>query len=264
MPNRTLDLLDNKLASGEARLTTRDVQEELGLSPQAASNLLARWRNAGLVDRVANGHYAIRQLGLLGTRAASEDISLAVGAFFGDEPHRIAYRSALDHHGLLTHPARTIQVACPREVTVRQLSGRPLRTVMEPRETISIGSEDSGHHARVSDVERALLDAASRLDLIGGAGILAEALAAADADPAVMQSLAGELRAAAGLRRIGSLADHLPVPRLAGHLEPLMPPASDISLNPRLEENRERSFRDGRWRVRWPEQPSRLAEQLRQ
>ncbi len=264
MPNRTLDLLDNRLAAGNSRLTTRDVQEEFGLSSQAASNLLARWRTAGLVDRVANGHYAIRQLGLLGTRAASEDVSLAVGAYFGDEPHRIAYRSALDHHGLLTHPARTIQAACPREVTVKQLSGRPLRTVMEPPETISIGSEDAGHHARVSGVERGLLDAASRLDLIGGVDVLAEALAAADADSTVLHSLAGELGAAAGLRRIGSLADHLPLPRLAGRLEPLVPPTSDISLDPSLARSRERSFRDGRWRVRWREEPSRLAEQLRQ
>lgn len=113
-------------------------------------------------------------------------------------------------------------------------------------------------------MERALLDAASRLDLIGGADILAEAHAAADAHPAVLQSLAGELGAAAGLRRIGSLAEQLPLPRFAGHLEPLTPPASDIPLDPSLARNRERSFRDGRWRVRWPEEPSRLAEQLRQ
>jgi hypothetical protein len=44
------------------------------------------------------------------TRPASQDIALAVAAVFGSEPHRIAYRSALDHHGLRSHPARTIQV----------------------------------------------------------------------------------------------------------------------------------------------------------
>jgi predicted transcriptional regulator of viral defense system len=263
MLSRTLDLLDDRLAVGQARLTTRDVQEELGLSAQAASNLLARWRNAGLVDRVANGHYAIRQLGLLGTRAASEDVSLAVGAFFGAERHRIAYRSALDHHGLLTHPARTIQVVSPREITVKQLSGRPLRTVLEPRETILVGSEATGH-ARVSGTERALLDGASRLDLIGGVNALAEALAAAHVDPAVLQRLAGELGAGPALRRIGSLAERLPLPGLAGQLEPLAPPASDIPLDPRLETTGERSFRDRRWRVRWQEHPSRLAENLRQ
>jgi hypothetical protein len=79
------------------------------------SNLLTRWREAGLVDRVAPGHYAIRQIGLL--------------------------------------------------------------------------------------------DGAARMDLIGGANVLAEALSAAQPDPAVLERLAQEIGAAAALRRIGSLAD---------------------------------------------------------
>jgi predicted transcriptional regulator of viral defense system len=264
MPNRTLQLLDDKLATGDARLTAREVRERLSLSAQATSNLLARWREAGLVDRVARGHYAIRQLGLLGTRAASEDIALAVGSFFAGEPHRIAYRSALDHHGLLTHPSRTIQVACPREVTVKELSGRPLRTVLEPQNTIAIGSEAAGHETHASSVERSLLDGAARLDLIGGSHVLAEALTAAQADPIVLQRLATDLRAAPALRRIGSLADQLHLPNLAGLLEPITAPTSYIQLDPRLPAGKERPFRDRRWRVVWAEQPSRIAEDLRQ
>jgi predicted transcriptional regulator of viral defense system len=263
MANRTLDLLDDKLAAGKARLTTREVQEQLGLSAQAASNVLARWREAGLVDRVARGHYAIRQLGLLGTRAASEDVALAVGALFASEPHHIAYRSALDHHGLLTHPARTIQVACPRQITVKQLSGRPLRAILEREDTILVGSESAGHDACVSGVERSLLEGAARLDLIGGASVLAEALAGAQADPILLQRLANELSAAPALRRIGSLADQLQLPGLAEQLEPLTAPTSDIQLDPRLDTGDEPPFRDRRWRVVWAEQPSRIADGLR-
>jgi len=258
-----LQLLDDKLAAGHTRLTMREVRERLGLSPQAASNLLTRWRDAGLVDRVAPGHYAIRQLGLLGTRAASEDVALAVGAFFAGEPHRIAYRSALDRHGLLTHPARTIQVACQREVTVKQLSGRPLRTIVEPGATILVGAEEAGHGAQVSGVERSLLDGAARMDLIGGANLLAEALSAAQPDPAVLQRLAQEIRAAAALRRIGSMADQLPVPSLANQLHSLTPPTGDIPLEPRAPAGGER-FRDRRWRVVWAQAPSVIAEDLEQ
>jgi predicted transcriptional regulator of viral defense system len=264
MPNRTLQLLDDRLTAGQARLTSRDVREQLGLSPQATSNLLTRWREAGLVDRVAPGHYAIRQLGLLGTRAASEDVALAVGAFFAEEPHRIAYRSALDHHGLLTHPARTIQVASPREVTVKQLSGRPLRTIIEMQATILSGSEAAGHGARVSSVERSLLDGAGRMDLIGGVDVLAETLSAARPDPAVLQGLAQEIGAAAALRRIGSLADRLPVPSLANRLQPLAPPTSDIQLEPRDPAAGKRSFRDRKWRVVWAQAPSAIADGLEQ
>jgi len=264
MPNRTLQLLDDKLTAGQARLTTREVRERLGLSPQAASNLLSRWRDAGLVDRVAPGHYAIRQLGLLGTRAASEDVALAVGALFAGEPHRIAYRSALDYHGLLTHPARTIQVASPREVTVKQLSGRPLRTITERRETVLVGAVQAGHGAHVSGLERSLLDGAARMDLIGGADVLAEALSAAQPDPAVLQRLAQEIGAATALRRIGSLADQLPVPALANQLQPLAPPTSDIQLEPRHPATGKRPFRDRKWRVVWAQPPATIADGLEQ
>jgi len=264
MPNRTLQLLDDKLTIGQAGLTSREVRERLGLSPQAASNLLTRWRDAGLVDRVAPGHYAIRQLGLLGTRAASEDVALAVGAFFAGEPHRIAYRSALDYHGLLTHPARTIQVACPREVTVKQLSGRPLRTIIEPRETVLVGAVQAGHGARVSGLERSLLDGAARMDLIGGASVLAEALSAAQPDSAVLQRLSQEIGSAAALRRIGSLADPLSISALAGQLHPLAPLKSDVALEPRNPAAGDRPFRDRKWRVVWAEPPATIAEGLEQ
>ena len=259
-----LQFLDDKLSTGQARLTTREVRDCLGLSPQAASNLLTRWRDAGLIDRVAPGHYAIRQLGLLGTRAASEDIALAVGAFFAGEPHRIAYRSALDHHGLLTHPARTIQVACPREVTVKQLSGRPLQTIIEPAASVLVGAEDAGHGAKLSSVERSLLDGAARMDLVGGATVLAEALGAAQLDPATLQRIGQQIGGAAALRRIGSLADQLPIPSLANQLRPLAPPTSDIPLEPRNPPGRERSFRDRHWRVVWAEPPATIAEGLEQ
>jgi predicted transcriptional regulator of viral defense system len=264
MSIRTLQFLDNKLTAGEAGLTSREVRERLGLSPQAASNLLTRWREAGLVDRVAPGHYAIRQIGLLGTRAASEDVALAVGVFFAGEPHRIAYRSALDHHGLLTHPARTIQVACQREVTVKQLSGRPLQTIIEPEATVLIGAEEAGHGAQVSGAERSLLDGAARMDLIGGARALAEALSAAQLDPDVLQHLAQDIGAAAALRRIGSLADQLPVSSLANRLHPLASPTSDIPLEPRNPAGGERPFRDRGWRVVWAQAPSAIADGLEQ
>jgi predicted transcriptional regulator of viral defense system len=264
MPNRTLQLLDDKLMAGQAGLTSREVRERLGLSPQAASNLLTRWREAGLLDRVAPGHYAIRQLGLLGTRAASEDVALAVGAFFAGEPHRIAYRSALDYHGLLTHPARTIQVACPREITVRELSGRPLHTIIEPRSTVLTGTEKAGHGALLSNVERSLLDSAARMDLIGGADVLAEALSAAEPDPARLKRLAQKIGAGAALRRIGSLADQLPVGSLANQLQPLTAPTSDIQLEPRNPASSGEAFRDRKWRVVWAQGPSAIADGLEQ
>lgn len=246
--------LDRRLAEGRATLTTSELREELRLSAQAASNLLARWERAGLVDRVARGRYAIRQLGLLGTRAASEDVALAVSALVGDRPHRIAYHSALDFHGLLTRPVRTVQVASSSRISNRWIGDLPWRLVHEPEGTVGLGAEHAGHGAMVSNVERTLLDAASRPDLVGGYLPLAEALAAARSDRGQLVALAGELEANAALRRIGSLADRLEIPSLVGKLEPLVPPTSDLDLDPGLKHSGT-AFRDRKWRIRWPVHP---------
>ncbi len=253
MQSRTLKLLDDLAADERAQLTTADVRARFGLSSQAAANLLGRLVDAGLLDRVARGVYAPRPLGRLGTRAASEDVTLAVGAVFGDEPHRIAYRSALDHHDLLVHPARGIQVALPRRVKLTQISGRRLQPVYEPADTVMHGTQSAGHGAMVSSVERAMLENAGRLDLCGGWGTLAGALRRADIDPKRLVALADQLDAGIAVRRIASIAEVLGLTKLSDALT--LPPRSarPVALDP--QEPVEEPWTDTRWRVRWPMSP---------
>jgi predicted transcriptional regulator of viral defense system len=261
MASLPLKPLDDRLASGRTTLTSKELREELNLSPRAASNLLTRWRHAGLVDRVARGRYAIRQIGLLGTRASSEDVALAVAALVEGRQHRIACHSALDFHGLLTRPVRTVQIASPHRFASATISGRPLRVIFERPDTVSLGAEPAGHEAAVSNLERALLDAASRPDLVGGYFPLAEALAGSSPDPSQLLDLAAQLNAGPGLRRIGSLADRLDLGDLAGRLRPLSPPEWDLHLDPGLKEAHD-AFRDGHWRIRWPAAPAAVAREL--
>jgi predicted transcriptional regulator of viral defense system len=213
----------------------------------------------GYLDRVAPGAYAPRPLGMLGTRAASQDPALAVAAAFGTEPHRIAYRSALDHHGLLSHPVRTLQVAFPRRVKVREVSGRRLQAIFELQDTIDLAAVDTGSGARVSSVERALLECAHRSGLAGGWTILGAAVSDGSWDPDRLAALADRLGLAAALRRIGSLAERdgqtdrvaaLPLPDARARVIDLDPrqPADDPWVDPR-------------WRVRWPTVPERTREQ---
>jgi predicted transcriptional regulator of viral defense system len=253
--------LDRRLAEGKATLTSAELREELDLSAQATSNLLARWQRAGLVDRVARGRYAIRQIGLLGTSASSEDVALAVAALVGDRPHRIAYHSALDFHGLLTRPVRTVHLACPHRIASRWIGDLPLKVVREPVATVRLGGEEAGHGARVSNVERALLDAASRPDLVGGYFGLAEALATAQPDRDRLVELARDLNASAALRRIGSLADRLEVSGLANEIELPDQPTFDLDLDPTLKQS-DTAFRDRKWRVRWPVHPAAAIEEI--
>ncbi len=251
-----LALIDDLVADGIVSFTFEDAVKRAGRSRTATANLLRRMVQRGLVDRVRRGHYAVRHLGVLGTSAAAEDTALAVGAAFTGQRHRIAYRSALDAHDLLSHPSRTIQVAVSRRVRSHVVSDRPLRVVLEPAQTIMIGATSQGI-SNVSDLERALLDAGARPELVGGAAVLAEALLASSGQVQAerLQGYAGQLGWSASLRRLASIADKLEIRNLSGLLRPVLEPKGDIKLDPGMAET---EWRDKRWRVRWPLTPEEL------
>lgn len=250
MRQNAIQLLNDLATEERSGVTTAEVRERLGMSEQSASNLMTRLVKAGFLDRVARGVYAPRPLGQLGTRAASQDVALAVGAVFSKEHHRIAYRSALDMHGLLVHPARTVQVALPRRVKLHSISGRRLEPIYEPAQTIAVGSQDAGYGAAVSGVERALLESAGRPALAGGWTTIASALTRAQIGPDELTALAEQLNAGVALRRIGSLAEALGLDELAESLPSPSSAVRPIRLDPR--EPLEEPWTDARWRVRWP------------
>ena len=261
--NAGLSLVDNLVADGKTHFTFGEAQQRFGQSPSATGNLLQRMLTAGLIDRVRRGHYVIRQLGVLGTPSVAEEIALAVGAAFVGMPHRMAYRTALDEHDLIVHPARSIYVATSRRIRTKTLSGRPLHIVHESESSISVGAIVCGS-SWVSGVERALLDAAMRPKLVGGAAVLAEAIVTASnrIDVTALIHYAQDLGWAAALRRIGSIADTLEIGGLAGKLHPLRPLTADLDLEPRGA--LPRVWRDAHWRVRWAQSPLEIASEAKQ
>jgi len=210
-----LELVNDLVAEGRTGFTFQDALRHLGTSPSATANTLRRLTETGLVDRVNRGHYAIRQLGSLGTSAVTDDLAIAVGAAFAGRSHRIAYSSALSELGLLTHPVRTVYVACTKQVRFSTVGGRPLRVVLEKPVTIHLEAERV-HQSWRSTMERALLESAMRIDLIGGVETLAEALTmgARDADPKRISQLASQFgtRGFAAERRLASLSWVLSLP----------------------------------------------------
>jgi predicted transcriptional regulator of viral defense system len=132
--------------------------------------------------------------------------------------------------------------------------------VHEQEETVELGSEAAGYGATVSTLERALLDAARRPDLVGGYLPLAEALAGSRPELDRLLELAKLLNANTALRRIGSLADWLELQPLAAAAWPKRP-TFDIDLDPGLK-HLEPAFRDPKWRIRWPIEPSALKEEI--
>jgi predicted transcriptional regulator of viral defense system len=247
---RQLEFIDSFLAEGREEFTFEDAIAALGRSPSATANTLRRLQDNGLVDRLNRGHYAIRPLGSLGTSTTAEDLPLAVAATFGHRQHRIAYLSALSDLGLLSHPARTIYVACTQQIRVPTISRRPLRVVVERPKTIHLEAETVGRSWR-STLERALFECALRVDLSGGVERLAEALAnsATDADPARISRLALDFgpRGLAAERRLSSLARVLDVPI---NLSPAVTSKQPIvRLDPRDEHI---AWVDQDLRVAWP------------
>ncbi len=261
--NTALGLADELVANGQLHFTFRDAQHRLGRSAAATGNFLKRMQAAGLIDRVRRGHYVVRQLGVLGTPTVAEEVALAVGAAFAGIPHRMGYRTALDEHDLIVHPARSITVATPKQVRTKALSGRPLRIVQEPESRIMIGAIACGP-SWVSDIERTLLDAARRPGLVGGAAVLAEAIATSHdkIDIDRITQYARQLNWAAALRRIGSIADALEFGGIAGRLRPLKPITADLDLETGAK--RPHVWRDTQWRVRWLQTPDELANVARQ
>jgi predicted transcriptional regulator of viral defense system len=246
---RQMELIDTLLAGGQDEFTFREAKAVLGVSPSATANALRQLGEKGLVDRLIRGHYAIRPLGSLGTSAATDDLSLAVGAAFDGREHRIAYRSALSELGLLSHPVRTVFVACTQQIRFSTVSRRPLRVVVERPETIHMEAEAIRHSWR-STLERALFESALRVDLVGGVERLTEAVATGspEADSARISRLADAFgpRGLAAERRLASLAQALKLPL---HLEPKVGRRQPvIRLDPRDDRL---EWVDGTFRVAW-------------
>ncbi len=246
---RQLELVNNLVADGRREFTFEEAVAALHVSPTAAANALRRLRDKGLIDRLTQGVYAVRPLGSLGTSAVTDDLPLAVGAAFRGLDHRIGYSTALSEHGLLSHPVRTIYVACTRQVRIEKVSRRPLRVVIETPSTIHLGAEKVGLSWR-STVERALVECALRLDLVGGVERLAEALAqAADGiSPSRIHHLATSFgpKGRAAERRLASLIRALELPL---DLDPRLPPRRPfIQLDPTDDRQ---VWRDERYRVVW-------------
>jgi predicted transcriptional regulator of viral defense system len=246
---RQMDLVDNLVADGRDEFTFADAKTALGVSTSATANALRQLGEKGLVDRVARGHYVIRPLGSLGTSAAAGNLSLAVGAAFEGRKHRIAYLTALSEIGLLSHPVRTVYVACTQQVRMSTISRRPLRVIVEKPETIHLEAEVIGHSWR-STLERALFESALRVDQVGGVERLAEALVAgsAEADPLRIERLVNAFgaRGRAAERRLASLAHAL---NLSLSLNPDVGKRQPvIRLDPR---DSRVEWNDSRFRVLW-------------
>jgi predicted transcriptional regulator of viral defense system len=248
-PSKGLALIDQAVAQGKEFINPQWVMRTGGMSKQAANDLLARLVRSGLLEHVSRGKYVIRPPGVLGVPVAAEDVGVAVAALFEGSPHRLAYRSAFDHFGLVTRPVRTVQVASTARIRQATISDRPLQVVLESEKTVLIGAVPLNHGSHVSGIERALLDGASRPKLVGGVDGLVEAIVLAPTiKPNRLLALSRQLGAHASLRRLGSVLDQMGRTQLAAAL---YRPGTRRTIRLQPEGGTEAQFLDDKWRVVW-------------
>jgi len=157
---------------------------------------------------------------------------------------------------LLTHPVRTLFVACTQQVRYSAVGRRRLRVVLERPDTIHMEA-DLVERSWISTLNRALFESAMRLDLTGGVNRLAEAVAAGarEADPHRIAALADAFgpKAAAAQRRLASLTRTLELPLdLSATVDKRQPV---IRMDPRDEHV---AWFDPELRVAWNETPDEL------
>lgn len=249
--NKTLQTLD-LLARDRNVFTASEFREHFGGSPTNAANALSRAVRDGLVERVAHGRYAIREVGRLSTHSSTEDLLLALAPILSARDHRIAYRTALESHSLLLYPQSDVQVALTSPTRTRQVSGRSFRQIIEVPHYLSIGAMEVAHGCRASDLSRTLLDAARRPDLIGGVDTTVAALRLSgqvDADTIV--DYAERLQSGAALRRLGSVALAAGRDDIATGIHSKMPvPATPLPVDPSSSSDQV-VWVDPDWNVAW-------------
>lgn len=210
----TLDLLNHLAQCDRATFTSAEAQTFLERSPQATSNTLSRMCDRGLIARVSKGVYVTSAPGMYGTSPMAADVLRTTRAAFGDVQHRVAFRSALSYHGLLTHPTRSLQVASPSRIGRRSVGDWPLDMTYEGVDTLMVGTvHDDVALSPVSTIERSLLESSKDARRVGGISVVADAIDSVDGDIdiAEVRRLASVLHARPALRRLSSIA------RITGH-----------------------------------------------
>lgn len=172
-----------------------------------AALFLGRLARRGWLQRLAGGLYLIVPLDAGPQRAWTEDLLAIIPQLV--QPAAIAYWSALSYWGLTEHfPSTTFVQTTKRKRAVTVL-GMPVRfvTVSPERFFGLVQRTRNGRPVQITDREKTLLDAASRPDLSGGAGLLAQALgtAAPDLDWDKLDSYLERWRGGEAVKRLGYL-----------------------------------------------------------
>ncbi len=196
---KALSLLERWEADGTRVVSIKEVRERLGseVSPQAATQMVRRLRDAGFLKRIGRGLYAVQPLAWMGESAPDVAVVLAGiakrgGRFF------VGFDTAAGHYGWHPETYGVVTIGVPRGDRIRpvQAEGTHIRSVIVNALTFDEGVAATRWRDVVlpfSDRKRTVVDAVAKVDLIGGYSELLRLLARAAKDPKVDPVAVAEL-----------------------------------------------------------------------
>lgn len=197
--------------------STRDAASELKITPAQANALLFRLTKQGKIIRVKRGLFCIVPPGVRDNpKGYPCNWYLIVRSLMGKLPYYISHYSAMHLHGMTAESVQTVFASCARQLRVPASVRIPVRLITVPAERFW-GIEEkwitNEERARVSDLERTIIDSLDRLDLTGGLSELARGvwLVKGRLNPGRLVEYAGRFRSYAAAKRLGFLMEELQI-----------------------------------------------------
>jgi predicted transcriptional regulator of viral defense system len=235
---------------GKSIFSLAEAQAITGTAYEATSMLLSELARKGWLVRLVPGKYLIVPL-----EAGLESIPMGDRFVIAHQildplPYYISHYSAMELHQMTTQPVNVVHVTVPRQRTSRTIAGVEYRFIYaNPRsfwgyEAFWATRQDQ---VQVSDLEKTLLDGATRPDLCGGLAELAKGLwlRKDDLDDRSLVTYAERLAHRAAAKRLGFLLETygLGRPETLGSLQGLVNERYAL-LDPTLPDQ-------GPYRARW-------------
>lgn len=216
---RALALLEAWEANGTRLVTTPDIRAAMGpkTTVSAARRMTYRLRHKGFLETVRRGVYAVQPLAWMGNKAV--DVAASVAALSNrGVAYYVGFDTAAGHYGWNPESYGVLTIAIPSGSQVRMpdVEGTRVRAVRVPQRTFSLGVLPEtwrGQVVPMSGRELTVVDAVSRVKLVGGYPGCLRLLARARADNRVdvheVARLALARKSTRLLKRLGWLTEHV-------------------------------------------------------
>ena len=164
---------------GNKEIERREIIDRLGVSPQAADQVIRSLRRKGWLERACWGRYLLIPPEM-GPDALGESNVLALASRIA-EPYYFGYGTAARYYGFTTQHRQVLRLVTPVRKRNRSVLDTEVRIVNPvPRKFFGFGPVHVlGHAVMMSDREKTAIDCVDRPDLAGGYGEAAIILATA-------------------------------------------------------------------------------------